>query len=283
MVCGSRLPGLPMLGVKKMDNETIFLSVDNISGFPKLIHQTWKVKKIPEQFSSWSSSWTDFNPSYLHHVWTDTENRNFIIEKFPELLEMYDNYDHHIKRVDAVRYCYLYLYGGIYCDLDFECLKPFDSLLQEQNRYDVILGQMGEDPTFHQAFPNAIMISKPKSDFWLFVIKEMIKRANTGRPECDTGPVLLTDCVNAYTGESRIKLLSPEVFYGISWNEEKGQALREQVLEGMNTSADDFRGQFPEAYAVTYWSHSWGGGGSQSLSKRFRTSVRSIIGKFFNF
>ena len=37
--------------------------------------------------------------------------------------EIYDNYDVNIKRVDAVRYFYLYHFGGLYVDLDFECIK----------------------------------------------------------------------------------------------------------------------------------------------------------------
>ena len=35
---------------------------------------------------------------------------------------------HHTKRVDAVRYFYLYLYGGVYIDLDVMCIRPFEAL-----------------------------------------------------------------------------------------------------------------------------------------------------------
>ena len=261
-----------------MDRSSEFCSVERVGGFPKIIHQTWKVKEIPPQFQDWSESWKACNPDYLHHVWTDKENRLFIKQEFPELLSLYDNYDHHIKRVDAVRYCYLYLYGGIYCDLDFECIRGFDDLLIGHQDATVILGQMGEDPDFHQAFPNAIMISKPKSSFWLFVIEEMKKRANTGRPEDDTGPVLLTDCVNAYKGDEHVKILKPSIFYGISWNEEEGQNLRNKVLkENTKITASEFKVKFPEAYAVTYWSHSWGGGGSSSFSKKIKAKIRGLF------
>ena len=38
----------------------------------------------------------------------------------------YDGYDIHIKRVDAVRYFYLYHYGGVYLDLDQLCLRELE-------------------------------------------------------------------------------------------------------------------------------------------------------------
>lgn len=44
---------------------------------------------------------------------TDADNRAFIAREFPEYLGLYDGYDTHIKRVDAVRYFLLYRYGGV--------------------------------------------------------------------------------------------------------------------------------------------------------------------------
>ena len=54
---------------------------------------------------------------------TDADNRAFIAREFPKYLGLYDGYDTHIKRVDAVRYFLLYRYGGVYMDLDMTCLR----------------------------------------------------------------------------------------------------------------------------------------------------------------
>ena len=35
---------------------------------------------------------------------------------------MYDGYPNPIQRADASRLVYMYLFGGVYADLDFECL-----------------------------------------------------------------------------------------------------------------------------------------------------------------
>ena len=56
---------------------------------------------------------------------------------------MYNAFDNGVKRADVARYCILQTYGGVYVDLDFECIKPLDDLLK--NREFVI----GTEPTFH--------------------------------------------------------------------------------------------------------------------------------------
>ena len=57
-------------------------------------------------------------------LWTDEDNRELIARDFPSFLPLYDGYDVKIKRIDAVRYFYLYKYGGVYMDLDVMCLHP---------------------------------------------------------------------------------------------------------------------------------------------------------------
>lgn len=103
--------------------------------FPKIIFQTWKTHSLPKQFAYWSETWKKYNP-YNYVLWDDKENREFVATNFNWFLPTYDGYDAGIKRADAIRYMFLYKYGGIYADLDFECLKPFDDLLEKYKSYD---------------------------------------------------------------------------------------------------------------------------------------------------
>ena len=227
---------------------------------PKIIHQTWKNYDLPLNFKKWSETWKELNPNYEYKLWSDNDNRNFIEEKYNDFLHHYDSYNHHIKKVDAVRYFYLYEYGGIYCDLDFECLKNFDILLNNHKDYDVILGYMGEDKTFEHCIPNALMISKPKSDFWLHVINKMISRVNYGTPEFDTGPILLKNSIDDYHNKNIIKILEPKYFYSIDWNTEFGKSMRRKFVN--DNIKDNKKNKkkniyFKNSYAITYWTHSW--------------------------
>lgn len=245
--------------------------------FPKTIFQTWNTKNISDPIlKQWSESWKKYNNQYEYVLWDDEDNRKFIEENFLDFLPIYDNYDVNIKRVDAVRYFYLYKYGGIYADIDFECLKSFDDIM-DQDSVDIVLGSL-DFPNVNEyhlhSIPNAIMISKKQSDFWEFVIAVLknIGNVNDLPPEASTGPVLLKLCLIFYKTKlydkdfikktygkdifeniscnhsSKICVLSPEVFYPINWNDKipyKYQSNEETIKS------------FPNSYAATYWMHSW--------------------------
>jgi len=228
--------------------------------FPKIIHQTWKNYDLPKDFKTWSNTWKLYNPDYNHKLWSDEDNLFFIDKEFNYFLDKYNSYNHHIKKVDAARYFYMYKYGGIYCDLDFECLKNFDHLLEEYKEYEVILGYMGEDRNFDHCIPNALMISKEGSDFWLHVIKNMEDRINSGTPENDTGPILLKQSYESYPEKHKIKILDPIYFYSIDWNTSFGKSMRRKFgNENIKNSKKEKKKKiyFKDSYAITYWTHSW--------------------------
>jgi len=248
---------------------------------PKRIFQTWKEKPIRNEIlKSWQNSWIENNPSYQYTFWDDKENRQFIEENFPHFLPIYDNYDVNIKRVDAVRYFYLFKYGGIYADLDFVCLKPFDDVTKLDA--DVVLGHLGEmdNPmNSNHSIPNAIMISKENADFFRFVtiVLQNIGNVPNISPEVATGPILLKFCLKYYTTktiddiiikvfgknifenldgkvkfDSNIVITSPSIFYPINWDNKNHLIYRQKP----HTNAE-LCSTFPESYAATFWMHSW--------------------------
>lgn len=228
--------------------------------FEKIIHQTWKNYDLPDNFKEWAETWKKYNPDYEYKLWSDEDNYNFLNQKYNYFLKYYDSYNHHIKKVDATRYFYLYEYGGIYCDLDFECLKNFNDLLEKYKNYDVILGYMGNDKNFDHCIPNALMISKRKTDFWLHVINKMSMRVNNGTPEYDTGPILLKESYEDYPHKEKIKILEPKYFYSIDWNTSFGKSMRRKFAnENIKDSKKEKKKKvyFKDSYAITYWTHSW--------------------------
>jgi glycosyltransferase involved in cell wall biosynthesis len=103
------------------------------STIPKIIHQTWKDENIPPQLAALQQTWQEKHPDWEYKLWTDAENREFLARFYPWFLPIYDGYQHHICRVDAIRYFWLDYYGGVYIDLDFECLAPIDLLIAERS------------------------------------------------------------------------------------------------------------------------------------------------------
>lgn len=169
---------------------------------PKILHQTWKSCTLPRRQQFWrdecrrklSSDWS----LRLH---TDADNRAFIAREFPQYLGMYDSYDAHIKRVDAVRYFYLYRYGGVYMDLDFTCLRPLEELPLTPGR--VALGfQHGTIHTM-ESVANAFIAAPPRHPFMAMLIRRLNATARVtykGRvhPMKSTGCAWLTAAVKSW-------------------------------------------------------------------------------------
>ena len=115
------------------------------AAFPRVIHQSWKTESLPPDFRNWSQSWRRLHPSYEFRLWTDRDNHQLIADHYPWFLPVYEELDHKIKRADVVRFFYLYHFGGVYADLDFLALRPFDELLQQFRRASVLLGYLGDN------------------------------------------------------------------------------------------------------------------------------------------
>lgn len=258
---------------------------------PKVIFQTWKSRtQVPSNFSVWSQSFKRHNPRCDCMIWDDLDNREFMAEHFAWFLPYYDRYPREIFRADAVRYFFLYKFGGLYADMDTECLKALDPVLESG---DVIVGQMGVDKGFEQSLPNAIMAAKRQHLMWLLAVAMMIAKfrecgtpdemARRG-PETLTGPILLKSTVDFYLAapepevrkragwvidqvsaaglppmlSGNVKILAPEVWYPVDWTNPLHQAFRRTLMaKKIVLNAEQTARLFPDSYLVAYWSHSW--------------------------
>lgn len=179
---------------------------------PPLLHQSWKSCELPFKQNVWQQQCERvLNKNWTSLLWTDEDNRNFIATHYPSFLELYDGYDVKIKRIDAVRYFYLWHFGGVYIDLDIACLRSFDTYKSLEGRallpdshavfafnnkaYNCIDGTCLRDKT--EAVPNAFMAAPPRHPFFAVAIHTLQTTANHTRkgrshPLPATGPVFLT-------------------------------------------------------------------------------------------
>ncbi|HSI53606.1 MAG TPA: glycosyltransferase [Ramlibacter sp.] len=254
-------------------------------GIPKIIFQTWKSKTdIPANFAYWANTFRELNPAYEYRLWDDADNRAFIEAHYRWFLATYDAYPAEIYRADAVRYFFLFHFGGIYVDMDTECLRPFDALLDVA---DVVLGTMGTNPGFRHSLPNAVMLSAPRQEFWLLVMSLLLEPASTEntRPESVTGPVLLKGAHRLYAGRdasvtariagirarlaaqdapdatpTRIATLPGYVLFPLDWSDRIHDRMfrRPMMREGKVPDRKTVLGLFPHSITVSYWAHSWG-------------------------
>ncbi|HEX3999711.1 MAG TPA: glycosyltransferase [Pirellulales bacterium] len=217
---------------------------------PKIIHQTWKDENVPAVLRPYVESWRRHHPQWEWRLWTDKENRRFIRRHYPAFLKQYDRYPWPIQRVDAVRYFLLERFGGLYVDLDFQCLRQFDPLLEGRS---CVLGQ--ESLEHGRLFQrtrivcNALMAAEPGHPFFRRVIEELPAFAAKPDPAqtvlTTTGPFMLSDVYDGFASKETIALMPPDYFYPLSM---------EQADEFRNTGrpVDQL-----DAYAVHFHVGSW--------------------------
>ena len=110
-------------------------------------------------------------------------------------------------KADWVRMNMLYDKGGVYLDIDTICVKPWHHLLNK----DVVLGK-----EFPDGICNAIMFTKPKSDFfklWLNNYEKYFNPDGWREASIELPEKLATKFSNLIT------LLEPDVFFLPNWTE----------------------------------------------------------------
>lgn len=100
------------------------LTIQSAPKIPKIIHQIWIGKEVPQEFRSFQLSWKILHPDWEYRLWTqaDVPFLHMVNEQY---FMQSRNYG---EKSDLMRYEILYKYGGVYVDFDFECLRPLDIL-----------------------------------------------------------------------------------------------------------------------------------------------------------
>jgi mannosyltransferase OCH1-like enzyme len=223
------------------------VSFENIQSIPTeiplRIFQTWKSKtQLPPLYHSFSHTIKKLHPQYQYDLWDDNDNETFIRQYYPWFLSTYQNYDKHIKRVDAIRYFYLYHFGGVYMDMDYVTLKPLDPLLQGRH---LLFGYEDEG---HVNIPNAFMASTRHHPFMRFMTLMLPLTKNLPVLHA-TGPQFLQACLHHWNLLDCVVPFS--VLYTHSWNQSS------KVSPQHLTDISVWRKIYPDAFGTTVWTFSW--------------------------
>jgi len=171
---------------------------------PKIIHQTWKTLDVPDEWKDAVDSCRNKHKEYKHIIWSHEMMENFVKTEYYDFYKVYMSYPHNIQRCDAFRYLVLYKYGGIYLDMDINCKKKLDSLLE----YDIVLAKSSNLESF---YTNSFVMVIPNHPFIKFCIDSLPHYVNSfyyfgkhWHVMNSTGPIFLTKMVKKYE-EKNIK------------------------------------------------------------------------------
>tara|TARA_Y100000816_G_C25908529_1_gene473867 strand:- start:55 stop:738 length:684 start_codon:yes stop_codon:yes gene_type:complete len=207
---------------------------------PKNIIQTYiSYDKIPNKYLEYVKKIKELHPDYNYMFFNDNDIDNFIKTKYPNFIEIYNNFKYNIQRIDLFRLLAIYEFGGFYIDIDVEILKPLDNLLQyniifpieynieyvfntlQKGRLQDILNKI-KLQSFSDQLGQYAFGSIKKHNFIEHFISHIINNPipkneliNSNKEEyiyCTTGPRLLTLSYMLYPYKNDIMLLSPTKF-----------------------------------------------------------------------
>ncbi len=173
---------------------------------PKILHQTWKNNELSPFFAELQTRLRSLHPDWEYRLWTDEDNRALVAQSYPDMLSLYDALPKNVMRADVIRYLILDNVGGVYCDLDYEVVRPLDEMVQT---CDLLLPLSREKRLGHpeDTLGNCVLGSVPNHLFWQDVITDLktnppltIKQQH--EVEMGTGPAFLT----------RVYFASPEKY-----------------------------------------------------------------------
>jgi len=102
---------------------------------PKILHQTWKTKEnLPVDFEKYSSTWKNLHPTWDYRLYDDNDCLLIVKKYFPQFLDTYLQLPTPVMKADMFRYMIIYQFGGLYADIDAEALKPFDNLINKDDK-----------------------------------------------------------------------------------------------------------------------------------------------------
>lgn len=107
---------------------------------PKIIWQTYKdpYDSLAPYMKDAMNTWTTMNPEYDHRYMDDSEAADFVRNEYgQEWYELFIGLPVGVMRGDVWRYLVIYKYGGVYADLDTECLAPISSWMLEDKQFIV--------------------------------------------------------------------------------------------------------------------------------------------------
>jgi len=133
---------------------------------------------------------------WKYKFWTDEAIEKFVKEQFPNYYKQWSEMNPYIRKLDTVRYMWMYQFGGIYLDADGECIRDptrfVDSLPP---------GNIAWIAGFPEPF---VLASSPKNEFWLYFVEQILSDWKQKPIRHSSGPEGLNAAARAWlTGRTK--------------------------------------------------------------------------------
>lgn len=203
-----------------------------IKNYNKIIHQIWwqGENNIPNKYKTFRKKWI-----YTHNSWKFILWDKSLFEKLLQKLNnkfynyIYLNLPYMIQKIDFCKYIIIYLYGGIYIDIDTVPEKKLDDLIYKINK-DLILCKLELNFLSYKyiLINNGIIMSIKYNNFFNYLFYLIYKNIKSKfyYPKDwyileSTGPIVFTKAMIMYlnnTKTNNYKILNSSYFESCETN-----------------------------------------------------------------
>ncbi|KAK3095263.1 hypothetical protein FSP39_012341 [Pinctada imbricata] len=108
-------------------------NVEVIPRIPRRIHQCYfnvNNDGLLDRYRFAQQSWMKLNPGFTYTLWNRSMIDKLVKENYPGLYVLYKNYPSWLNQDEVGRYVVMHHYGGVYADLDMECVENISVLIK---------------------------------------------------------------------------------------------------------------------------------------------------------
>lgn len=197
---------------------------------PRVFHQIWinpERPALPPEYCRYRDTWLERHPDWEYRLW-NLENLDFV----PNCANLLGQAQHYAQMADLLRMEILYRHGGVYIDVDFECLRPISALLEGVTSFGC-----SEDG---RCVSTGILGGRRHAAVFGRVVDAFPARLGLAAVNIETGPVFFTRVLLTGGFSGDFTLFPMRHFYPFNY------WTRNQAT-----------GDYGESYAVHHYADSW--------------------------
>ena len=203
---------------------------------PKKLHFTYKTDDLPRIYKENLKRWQAYCPDWEMILHTDRKVHKFFERHFPHYASDIKNIRQGVVLADLFRYGVLYIFGGMYNDIDTIPLNPipeswlsFESVIGYEHQPSKFECCPGESlPGLHPLLPSYLtdtlcqwsFLARPKHPLFKEALEKCMENLKENnfvlKHDRDvlttTGPLFFTEIANKYLDAPEILFLDMDVF-----------------------------------------------------------------------
>jgi mannosyltransferase OCH1-like enzyme len=174
---------------------------------PKIIHQIWiGPNSLPDFYKILAESWKKMHPDWQYILWKNEDLENFGIKNIKDFYAT----NLMFERADIFRLEILERFGGVYIDIDSECLKPLDELHKNFHFYAGICPNNA-----NAVINNAIIGAIPNHPIIVNAVNKIAENSWQKNPLARNGVIFFSKIINEteFDVKNRQDILLPKNYF----------------------------------------------------------------------